>query len=203
MQNLVFEAAGGWWRSEIQLSQILMKLVLIERYFILLYDSILFFYHFLVFTPLPLLYIRPTKKTDTSPKLDFGVKCAGLLSAYHKVWYLYHTVVLFLIHLELPHFVVPYSGMFWNILECSRKWNRFEHGSLVAWFCSRWFLTHRQTKFASGAGNVLVCSIWLSMLVNDPVLEHEWSCFRTWMILFCGNMMQYHDALAWWNTMVQ
>ena len=77
------------------------------------------FYHFLVFTPLPLLYIRPTKKTDTSPKLDFGVKCAGLLSAYHKVWYLYHTVVLFLIHLELPHFVVPYSGMFWNILECS------------------------------------------------------------------------------------
>ena len=43
---------------------------------------------------------------------------AGLLSVYHKVWYLYHTVVLFFIHLELPHFVVPYSGLFWNILEC-------------------------------------------------------------------------------------
>ena len=37
MQNLLFEAAGGWWRSEIQLSQILMKLVLNERYDILLY----------------------------------------------------------------------------------------------------------------------------------------------------------------------
>ena len=111
------------------------------------------FYHFLVFTPLPLLYIRPTKKTDTSPKLDFGVKCAGLLSAYNKVWYLYHTVVLFFIHLELPHFVVPYSGLFWNILECYRKWIR---GYIVP----HWG-TFSDTKFCTPlVGYIWIAWIW-------------------------------------------
>ena len=65
----------------------------------------------------------------------------------------YHTVVLFLIHLELPHFVVPYSGLFWDILECYRK--------LIRGYIVPHWGTFSDTKFCTPlVGYIGIAWIW-------------------------------------------
>ena len=46
-----------------------------------------------------------------------------------------------------------------------------------------------------------VLKLW-QMILNDPVLDSEWSCFEpVWscfVVTWCNTMVQY-DAIAWWN----
>ena len=46
-----------------------------------------------------------------------------------------------------------------------------------------------------------VLKLW-QMILNDSVLDPEWSCFEpVWscfVVTWCNTMMQY-DAIAWWN----
>ena len=109
-----------------------------------------------------------------------------------------HNVALYYVFVESATLLCRYRL---SINRFCLNFHQIWFKSLVAWLCYNLVLDG--SILIDRVGNALVCSIWLSMLVNDPVLEPEWSLFRTWMILFCGNMMQYHDEIAWWNTMVQ